>query len=241
SDGIEIAGSFRPAAVNKTDAPAMVCVPMLGRTRSDYNLFAKLLSEIGIASLAIDIRGHGDSKMDGKIRYSSFKEKQWNECVNDVNAAIGWLASHKNVDSEFIGLIGASIGANFVLKVGSRREVKLVIALSPGLDYHGVNIEKDAAKIHDKPVYVVATGGDEYSKETVSKLSQIMIKDADIEIIEDQNKHGTDMFRIPAFQEKLIRWISDNFAELKRQALTERDMAEKKKNQARPTPVTGSG
>ena len=218
SDGIEIAGSFRPSAGNRTNTPAMVCVPMMGQTRSDYNLFTKLMSEIGIATLAIDLRGHGDSKMGGKIRFSSFKEKQWNECVRDINASIGWLAANDNVDREVIGLIGASIGANFVLKVGSRREVKIVVALSPGLDYRGVKIEKDAAKIHDKPVYVLATDGDKYSNETVSKLSQIMDKNTDVEIIEGYKQHGTRMFDIPAFQEKLIRWISDNLAEIHRDA-----------------------
>ncbi len=228
SDGVEIAASFRPAAGNAEKSPAMVCVHMLGKTRKEYNSLTKQLSEIGIASLAIDIRGHGDSKMGGKIRYSSFSDKQWNECVKDVNAAIGWLISRDNIDKRFLGLIGASIGANFVIKAGSRREVKIVVALSPGLEYHGVQIEKDAAKMHEKPVYVVVTDGDKYAFETATKLAQIMQKQVEIEVIHERDYHGTDMFRIPAFQEGLINWIGNHLGDMVREALTEEDMAKKK-------------
>ncbi len=229
SDGVKIAASHRPAAGNAVKSPIMICVHMLGKTRQEFKPLTKQLSEIGVASLAIDIRGHGDSKMGGKIRYSSFSDKQWNECVKDVNAAIGWSLSRDDIDGRFLGLIGASIGANFVIKAGSRKEVKIVVALSPGLDYHGVQIEKDAAKIHEKPVFVVVTDGDEYCLETATKLAQVMQKQVEIQILEGRKQHGTDMFRIPAFQEGLIYWIGNNLGEMNREALTEEDLSKKKK------------
>ena len=111
SDGIEIAASYRPAAGEPSGkVPGLICIPMLSRTRSDYDDFTKLLSEIGIASIAIDVRGHGDSTMDGRIRFSRFTEKDWNECTKDVNAAMGWLRKRGDVDERYIGVIGASIG-----------------------------------------------------------------------------------------------------------------------------------
>ena len=236
SDRVKIAGSYRAAAGNAEKAPIMICVHMLGKSRDDFKDLTEQLSSLGIASLAIDIRGHGDSKMGGKIRYSSFSEKQWNECVKDVNAAIGWALRRDDIDGRFLGLLGASIGANLVIKAGSREEVKIVVALSPGLDYHGVQIEKDASKIHEKPVFVVVTDGDKYSFETASKLAQVMQKQVEIQILEGRKQHGTDMFRIPAFQEGLLYWIGNNLGEMRREALTAEDMAEKK---GKPRSVSG--
>lgn len=228
SDGVKIAADFRPAAGNAEKAPIMILVHMLGKSRKDYKAIAEQLSGLGIASLAIDIRGHGDSKMGGKIRFSSFNEKQWNECVKDVNAAIGWALRRDDIDGRLLGLMGASIGANLVIKAGSREEVKIIVALSPGLVYHGIEIEKDAAKIHEKPVFVVATDGDEYCNETASKLAQVMQKHVEIQILEGRKDHGTDMFRIPAFQEGLLYWIGNNLGKMNREAITKKDMSKKK-------------
>jgi dienelactone hydrolase len=217
SDGIQLAANFRPAAEGSSGkVPAFICIPMLSRTKSDYDSFTELLSEVGIASLAIDVRGHGESTMGGKIRFRSFNEKQWNECLKDVNAAIGWLKSRPEVDQRYIGLIGASIGANFALKAGNRDDIRLVIALSPGLDYKGVKIEEDAAKIGPKAVYIICTDGDAVAKEAADKLSQIMNPATEVKIIENEKSHGTEMFRIPFFQEGLIRWITDNIGKLYR-------------------------
>jgi hypothetical protein len=95
----------------------------------------------------------------------------------------------------------------------------MVVALSPGLDYHGVTPKDYAAKIKGKPVYMVATDGDKYSADSVSAIAQAMDPATKVKIIENRKEHGTDMFRIPFFQEELIRWIKDQFDAMVREEL----------------------
>jgi hypothetical protein len=53
----------------------------------------------------------------------------------DVAAAISFIASVKEVDSERIGLIGYSAGAGFGLPVGFEDDrIKALVAISPPLD-----------------------------------------------------------------------------------------------------------
>ena len=59
ADGIGIIGTYYPA---QTDiAPAVLLLHGLGQTRTDWTAFARLLQQNGIAALAIDLRGHGES------------------------------------------------------------------------------------------------------------------------------------------------------------------------------------
>jgi dienelactone hydrolase len=229
SDGIEIAGSYRkPAGEAGEKAPGLLLIPMLSRTRKDYDEFSARLSESGFASLAIDIRGHGDSTMDGRIRFGRFTDKEWNDCIKDVNAAFGWLSNCGDVDPDYICVLGASIGANFVLKIGSRSEIAMVVALSPGEDYHGVQVIDDAKKIHEKPVYIIVADGDSYSYESSNKLAQVMDPSVELRVIKNNKKHGTQMFEIPFFQEDLIKWLTEKFTAMKMTDLTEKDLANKK-------------
>jgi len=220
SDGVEIVGNYRPSAgTPPKKVPGLICVPMLGKTKDTYDEFTKHLSEIGIATLAIDVRGHGESTMDGKIRYGSFNPKQWLECTRDLNASLGWMASRPEIDNRHLGFVGASIGANFALIAGARNEVNMVIALSPGLDFHQVKPEGSAAKIHGKPVYVIATAGDKYSADAVSRLSQVMDPKTETKIIKSRGEHGTEMFKIPFFQEELVKWVKEKFDAMVRDEL----------------------
>jgi len=220
SDKVEIVANFRPSAgAPSYKIPAVVCVPMLGKTKETYDEFTAHLSEIGIASLAIDVRGHGESTMGGTLRYGSFKPKDWQDCIKDINAAFGWLSNRNDIDKRHIGLVGASIGANFVLIIGAREEVSMVVALSPGMDYHGVAPRDAASKIKGKPVYLAATKGDKYSADSVNTLLQSMDPSTTMKIIDNRNEHGTNMFQIPFFQEELIKWMKEKFDAMVRDEL----------------------
>ena len=58
-DGTALAGQLYEASPRP--APGVVLVPMLGRTRADWDEIAQQLEAGGITVLAVDIRGHGGS------------------------------------------------------------------------------------------------------------------------------------------------------------------------------------
>ena len=81
---------------------------------------AQQLARRGIATLALDLRGHGKSNgtLDGDIG-------------QDVVAACNILKSHVKVDGERIGLVGHSMGALACLYAATmRNKVKAVVLLS---------------------------------------------------------------------------------------------------------------
>ena len=122
----------------------VILLPMLGKTIETYKPLIPVLKKAGYNILAIDMRGHGKSihSSDGKIKtYKNFTNEDWKKLTLDIDAAIKYLQG-KNLTSKGLYLIGASIGANTAIVSAAKHTgvVSGVIALSPGLDYHGVKI-----------------------------------------------------------------------------------------------------
>ncbi len=57
-DGQAIVADFYPV---EGDGPTVICLPMLGRSRSTYEPLARSLNDAGIQMLSLDLRGHGES------------------------------------------------------------------------------------------------------------------------------------------------------------------------------------
>src|SRR3990172_4787453 len=127
TDGVRIAGSFYNNGTN-----SIILLHMLGRTRADYNFFAKTLARQGYTVLSIDFRGHGESVPP------AFDDVDSSGLVRDVAAAKSFLVS-KGRPADKISIIGASIGANTALRYASEDpSIRSLVLLSPGLNYQGI-------------------------------------------------------------------------------------------------------
>lgn len=192
SDGVRIA-----ATVYKNDGESgVILVHMIGKDRKSWDpIITNLATRRAV--IAIDLRGHGQS--DGVLR--KFTDDDYRAMVNDVAAA------RKALGKREIAIVGASIGANAAIKYASSDpSVKTVIALSPGLDYHGLRID-DVIPYMDRPVLVVASSGDQYSYNTMRKLSE-MNKNVETDMLSG-DKHGTDMFGTgKGVESEIFRWIA---------------------------------
>jgi pimeloyl-ACP methyl ester carboxylesterase len=83
------------------------------------------LAERGLASLTIDMHGHGES---GGERYFL----QIDDWVADLRAAIGFLSTHPRVDANKIGAFGLSSGGTAILEAGVvEPRLKALVALDP--------------------------------------------------------------------------------------------------------------
>lgn len=190
SDGVRIA-----ATIYKSDADSgVILVHMMGKDRKSW---APIITNLATrrAVIAIDLRGHGRS--GGVLR--KFTDDDYRAMVNDVAAA------RKELGKSEVAIIGASIGANAAIKyAASDPSVKTVIALSPGFDYHGLRID-DVAPYLGRRILVVASSGDQYSYNTMRKLSE-MNKDIETDTITG-DKHGTDMFGTgKGVESEIFRW-----------------------------------
>jgi alpha-beta hydrolase superfamily lysophospholipase len=178
------------------------------QTKESWRPCMEKLSQANISSLAIDQRGHGESTMRGKLFYKDFTNEQQQAKIQDGEGALDFLkkegASEKN-----IFVMGASIGANLAIQMlKNHPEIKKAIALSPGLDYHGVLIEPMVINLQkNQSILIIASHDDPYAFESMQHLKQI---NADqVEMIEASDiGHGTSMFeKKPELIDQAIEWL----------------------------------
>lgn len=213
-DGVTIAGLYRHA---EGAHAAVLLLHMMPATKESWDDFAEELAAKGISSLAIDLRGHGESLMQGgeKLNYREFEDEEHQAYRIDVEAAADWLKKKEGMTDERFAVIGASIGSNLALRYAYEHpEVRGAIALSPGVDYHGV-LTRDAvggAAAHQK-LLIAVSGEDELSHLSVKKLEEIDAE-AEVKYVHLENAgHGTTMFeKNPAFMRDALDWIVGLFS-----------------------------
>ncbi|RVT89799.1 alpha/beta hydrolase [Sphingomonas crocodyli] len=98
SDGISIAGTYRPGCT--VDAPAVLLLHPKGGGRAAMAGNAKWLSARGFATLAIDLRGHGESTITD-LSYGLHESR-------DARAAFDWLKVRQR--GAPAALVGSSLG-----------------------------------------------------------------------------------------------------------------------------------
>lgn len=201
-DGAALAAKYYPPIVRP--APAILLLHMLGGSKADWDSFARELQKQGYAALAMDLRGFGESA----------KPEDWTKAPDDVKGGWQLLSSRPEVDANRTALVGASIGSNLALMVGGAQDrVTGVIALSPGLDYHGLNPTSSMKNFGERPVYLVASSDDQYSFNSIQTLAALSISAEKLEL--QGAGHGTAMFKDPDLQQALVDWLNKYVRDLK--------------------------
>ncbi|MBI2473886.1 alpha/beta fold hydrolase [Candidatus Uhrbacteria bacterium] len=205
SDGVEIHGLY----ANTGQANIVLLFHMMPATKESWNDVVEPFLEIGYASIAIDLRGHGQSTMNGRLNYRQFMDEQHQASQEDVEAAI-LFAKDQGFSEENMVLMGASIGANLAIQALQKHSSILsAIALSPGLDYHGINIESVMGQMQtNQKVLLVASDDDAYSWYSIKQLRErYASQTASIEC--SGCGHGTNMFeKDPDLTEKIFSFLN---------------------------------
>ena len=163
-DGIQIAATwYEPPS---RSAPAVILVPMLHRTRRDWDGVGARLASEGIGALAIDLRGHGDSAGVA----TEGEPPDYSAMVADLSAARRFVASRVHGR---VGIAGASLGANLAaLEASGDPAIASLALLSPSLDYRGLRIEAAVRKYGDRPALLVSSDDDPYATRSVKDLQK---------------------------------------------------------------------
>lgn len=173
--------------------PAVVLAHQMCRDRAEWRApghdWVAALGRRGVATLAIDLRGHGTSRRwpDGSEHDLCAEAKdlavstRWESrairplyaaMVEDLRAAVAWARSEGR--SPAVALVGASIGANAALVVAADDpDVAAVVALSPGLDYRGIKTEAPARALGSRPVVLEAAEDDGRGADAVRELARV--------------------------------------------------------------------
>lgn len=206
-DGVKIVGDFFDTKSKRS----ILLLHILPGNRHDFDDFAELLFNHGYNVLNIDERGHGDSEAwAGEIgSWQEFTQADYDKAIYDVGAASDFLKS-RFPDTD-LAVIGGSIGANLAMLYGAKAQPKMVVALSPGINYKGVKTEI-ASRNFRQNLLLVASRDDSYSFESSERLFEISAA-AKKEFIKYENAgHGTRMFNSePELKQRILDFLSKNF------------------------------
>lgn len=133
SAGWQLAGTFTRAP-GPQPRPAVLLLHRAAGTRQEYARLVEELGQRGISSLALDLRGHGESTNLGRFMEPYADHLHINaDAQEDVVAALEWLAARGDVDGRALAVVGASYSgelAGRALREGTRAAAYVMI--SPG-------------------------------------------------------------------------------------------------------------
>ena len=178
----------------------LVLVHMMPATKESFNDLAQRLQNLGYESIAIDLRGHGESDK-GPNGFLKFSDSEHQKSILDLEAAVDYLIKNRKATPDKISFIGASIGANLSLQyISEHPEFKTVVLLSPGLNYRGIKTEPLVKNLKTgQKVFFVSAADDPNSKnnaEENQRLHDLVPNGVEKRIkIYERGGHGTDILK----------------------------------------------
>lgn len=161
-DGTSLAGELFESS--NRPSPGVVLVHMLSRNKGDWHGLPERIRDAGITALAIDLRGHGGS---------SGAAGDLTAMIQDVRAAVQWLAARQNVRPDAIAVVGASLGASLALLAAvDLPQVRALGLLSPSLDYRGLRTDTALLKrLGSRSIWLAASSEDPLALRTLRDMA----------------------------------------------------------------------
>jgi dienelactone hydrolase len=194
-EGMQLRGMYwTPGYV---PAPAVLLLHQNGGRKEDYSALSQGLLKGGFAVLAIDMRGFG----------ATGGQPDWSKAQQDIPQVIDWLAREARVNSDRLGIVGASVGSSLALTTAAQNSrVKGVVLLSPGLDYMGIQTEPAAGK-YQGALMLVSSAEDGPAAAAVPRLADAHPGDEKITGLNNAG-HGTAMLQAqPSLIGDIVEWL----------------------------------
>jgi pimeloyl-ACP methyl ester carboxylesterase len=178
------------------DGPTVICLPMLGGSRTSYEPLARSLNDAGIQMLSLDLRGHGESAPELAAEIEGRALEPFLEMHRDVAAALDFLAS-RGSDTSRVALIGASIGCSVSVDsvVRDPSAFRSVVLLTPGPNYLGMDTMAHLQSWPGTPCLILsATDETPRSDPIANAMAAAFEESTRYDIIDGTGMHGTQMF-----------------------------------------------
>ncbi len=213
-DGMKIAADYRNVDISKYQQPIgwVVLTHMMPATKESWENFAADLQKSGYESLAIDLRGHGESD-GGPNEFTEFSDAEHQKSILDLEAAVDYLIKNREASPEKIVFIGASIGANLSLQYISEYSLKTAVLLSSGLNYRGIKTEPMIKNLKaGQRIFFATAKDDDANAEENQKLYDSTPAGVEKKIqIYEFGGHGTDILENqPELENLIIKFLQKN-------------------------------
>ncbi|HYC76663.1 MAG TPA: alpha/beta fold hydrolase, partial [Planctomycetota bacterium] len=218
SDGQPLVGSYWKT--KSTPIGGAVLVPMEGSNRYAYDALASRLTSAGVATLALDPRGHGDAAKDREGRAIDVGPAAWKDASNpframhlDAAAALKRLAEAASLPEEKLALIGAGAGAAVALDVAARSEhphrPRALVLLSPATEAAGLRLADFAPGVK-RPTLVFVGKDDDQAAEGATLRAHPALAEADFRTLDCGPLRGTGAFgKVPGLEASIATWTAD--------------------------------
>jgi pimeloyl-ACP methyl ester carboxylesterase len=178
-DLVDLRASFTMPNGVPAPVPAVLLLHGYGESRSVWNGFEQQLLTRGWAVMALDLRGHGESKSKNfrSIEASPEWRKDPHEFPVDVGPALDWIKAQPRINTNKIVVIGSDVGANLALIASGRYpEVRTVVAIRPNLD-ESLALAGSAQDFQPRSALIVASSQSEVErlKAMVQQPSRVLI------------------------------------------------------------------
>ena len=191
-------------------SPAILLVHGLNRSRLDWEGFAQLLQGNGYGVLTIDLRGHGDSVIQGDqlIRWVTFSDKDFRRMFIDVASGVRFLKRRPEVDPYSIGIVGTALGANLALNYASEnREIRAVVLISPGLNYRGVSSIGAITSYGIRPILLISSEEDVYGTFSATELYSLSQGIKDLRTYQNAGHGNRLLWKVAEARELILEWL----------------------------------
>jgi dienelactone hydrolase len=155
SDGVQVFGDYYSAGSQQK--PLILLFHQAGSNRGEYATIAPMLATIGFDALAIDQRSGGNAwgRTNETVKRLG-KSTGYDEALLDLEAALQWAKSSGQTKSILVWGSSYSAALVFLLAAEHRREIKAVLAFSPGEYLRGSSTVRKAAARVSIPIFVTS-------------------------------------------------------------------------------------
>lgn len=194
-DGLVLKGDWYPLS---NDRPTILLLHQMYTNRTSWQPYIGILTGAGYNVLAVDVRGHGQTK--GKV--------DWAKAVDDVAVWLGWLRAAGVRDA--LMTMGSSMGSTLAI-VGCARDVtcRTAVAISPGWSYNGISVEESLTTLlAGRQVLILYTQRDRYPSRGVPRMVAAAPQAVVVQMYTG-NRHGMDLLK--TWQDSLqviLNWLA---------------------------------
>ena len=170
------------------------------------------IRDSGIAVLALDLRGHGESAPELAERVRERDGELFRAMHADVAAAVEFLRS-RGADTTRVAVLGASVGCSVAVDAAVRdpSAFRSLALMTPGAAYLGVDTLEHLQRWPGLPALVLTSTEEQASVDRVAgPLAAAAPAVTRHEVFEGAGLHGTRMLgRVPGVEERLVAFFRE--------------------------------
>ena len=212
-DGYQIAATLSQPDKSPAVASGVVLLHMYRQDRESWQPLVDVLVARGITTLAIDLRGHGQSLIapDGSDDSKKVLERDsgfFNTMYLDAEAGLRYLRDKLLIKQNRTALIGASVGCSVAIHTATKNPVAAVVVMTPGKNYLGIPTINHIKKWETTPLFIL-TSEEEADRGADTIFTALQHKGAELKVFEEEDIHGTNMFgKVDNVENLIADWLT---------------------------------